>query len=133
MLFGHPVELTWFKDLKKARAKSEFFLFTVTSCLVFEEQRQGGGRSFQRPGYRGNFRNYQDRRGMTTSPGNYDGGRRARTGSSSSGGAADNSGFRARAGKNRYSHSRSRSFSGSSSRSGSVSGQSRSRSRSRGR
>ncbi|TPP66231.1 Dentin sialophosphoprotein [Fasciola gigantica] len=121
MLFGHPVELTWFKDLKKARAK------------MFEEQRQGGGRSFQRPGYRGNFRNYQDRRGIPTSPGNYDGVRRARTGSSSSGGAAENSGFRGHMGKNRYSQSRSRSFSGSSSRSASVSGQSRSRSQSRGR
>ncbi|VDP87803.1 unnamed protein product, partial [Echinostoma caproni] len=128
MLFGHPVELTWFRDLKKAPCRIDFNFLSV-----FEEQRQSGGRSFQRSGFRGNFRNFQDRRGMANSPGNYDSGRRARTGSSSSGGAAENSGLRGQSGKARYSRSRSRSFTGSSSRSASPSGQSRSRSHSRSR
>ncbi|VDN97596.1 unnamed protein product [Rodentolepis nana] len=46
-LFGHPIEVTWFKDLKKARARA------------YEEQRLNRFRSVR--GFRGN-RNYQDRR-----------------------------------------------------------------------
>ncbi|TGZ73928.1 hypothetical protein CRM22_001232 [Opisthorchis felineus] len=106
-LMGFPVELSWFKDLKKARAK------------MFEEQRQSGGRSFQRQGFRGNFR-ANDRRGMGNSPnGFFEGERRMRAGSSSSDGAGGGN-----AGRHRYSNSRSRSFTGSSSRTGSLSGRS---------
>ncbi|KAF5397728.1 Dentin sialophosphoprotein [Paragonimus heterotremus] len=109
LLMGFPVELTWFKDLKKARAK------------MFEEQRQIGGRPFQRNNFRGNFRS-GDRRAIQTSPNNYfDNGRRMRAGSSSSGGVVGGSMNRPR-----YSNSRSRSFTGSSSRSISRSGRSES-------
>ncbi|CAL8068654.1 unnamed protein product [Calicophoron daubneyi] len=118
-LLGYPVEMSWFKDLKKARAK------------MFEEQRQNGGRQFQRGNFRTNLRSGNDRRGIATSPDNsFDNSRRMRTGSSSSGGAA---GYRGNAGRSRTSQSRSRSFTGSSSRSGSNSPQSRDRSHSQSR
>nr|CDS34040.1 Dentin sialophosphoprotein [Hymenolepis microstoma] len=53
-LFGHPIEVTWFKDLKKARARA------------YEEQRHSRFRSVR--GFRGN-RGYQDRRVHGYSPG----------------------------------------------------------------
>ncbi|CAH8577630.1 unnamed protein product [Schistosoma margrebowiei] len=145
-MFGYPVELTWFKDLKKARAK------------MYEERRQV--RRFP-PNQRG-FRGLEK---SIPSPGNYGDARRIRTGSSSSGGRGyrDNGRNRRsidrrsadrrsldrrsmdrrstdrrsterstdRRSTERRSISRSRSFTGSSSRSASNSGRSRSRSVSR--
>ncbi|CAH8580695.1 unnamed protein product [Schistosoma bovis] len=145
-MFGYPVELTWFKDLKKARAK------------MYEERRQV--RRFP-PNQRG-FRGLEK---SIPSPGNYGDARRIRTGSSSSGGRGyrDNGRDRRsmdrrsadrrsldrrsmdrrstdrrsterstdRRSTERRSVSRSRSFTGSSSRSASNSGRSRSRSVSR--
>ncbi|CAH8577562.1 unnamed protein product [Schistosoma margrebowiei] len=141
-MFGYPVELTWFKDLKKARAK------------MYEERRQV--RRFP-PNQRG-FRGLEK---SIPSPGNYGDARRIRTGSSSSGGRGyrDNGRNRRsidrrsadrrsldrrsmdrrstdrrsterstdRRSTERRSISRSRSFTGSSSRSASNSGRSRSR------
>ncbi|KAM3183668.1 hypothetical protein ACTXT7_009897 [Hymenolepis weldensis] len=52
-LLGHPVEVTWFKNLKKARARA------------YEEQRHSRFRAVR--GFRGN-RSYQDRRGHGYSP-----------------------------------------------------------------
>ncbi|CDS39952.1 Dentin sialophosphoprotein [Echinococcus multilocularis] len=54
-LLGHPVEVTWFKDLKKARAR------------VYEEQRHSRFRAV-RGGFRGNHRGFPDRRGRAYSP-----------------------------------------------------------------
>ncbi|CAH8854248.1 unnamed protein product [Trichobilharzia szidati] len=143
-MFGYPVELTWFKDLKKARAK------------MYEEQRQGRRFPPSARGFRG-----PERRSMQ-SPGNYGDSRRIRTGSSSSGGRGYRDGGRDRRSVDRRSldrrsmdrrstdgrsadhrseerstgrrstdrrtASRSRSFTGSSSRSASRSVVSRSRS-----
>uniref|UniRef100_A0A5K3FIE9 RRM domain-containing protein n=1 Tax=Mesocestoides corti TaxID=53468 RepID=A0A5K3FIE9_MESCO len=54
-LMGHPVEVTWFKDLKKARAR------------VYEEQRHNRFRNI-RGGFRGSHRGFSDRRGRGFSP-----------------------------------------------------------------
>ncbi|CAH8551528.1 unnamed protein product [Heterobilharzia americana] len=149
-MFGYPVELTWFKDLKKARAK------------MFEEQRQARRFPQNNRGFRG-----PERRSIQ-SPGNYGDNRRIRTGSSSSGGRGyrDNGRDRrsidrrsldrrsvdrrstdgrsidrqstdrrsvGRHSTDRRTVSRSRSFTGSSSRSASRSAASRSRSASHAR
>ncbi|CAH8594103.1 unnamed protein product [Schistosoma rodhaini] len=140
-MFGYPVELTWFKDLKKARAK------------MYEERRQVRRFPPNQRGFRGPEKSIP-------SPGNYGDARRIRTGSSSSGGRGyrDNGRDRRsidrrsldrrsmdrrstdrrsterstdRRSTERRSVSRSRSFTGSSSRSASNSGRSRSRSVSR--
>ncbi|KAK4470680.1 hypothetical protein MN116_006211 [Schistosoma mekongi] len=138
-MFGYPVELTWFKDLKKARAK------------MYEERRQVRRFPPNQRGFRG------PEKGVP-SPGNYGDARRVRTGSSSSGGRGyrDNNRNRRsmdrrsvdrrsldrrsidrrsterrstdRRSTERRSVSRSRSFTGSSSRSASNSGRSQSRS-----
>ncbi|VDP24960.1 unnamed protein product [Schistosoma margrebowiei] len=157
-MFGYPVELTWFKDLKKARAKSNLQNSSEVAFPVYEERRQV--RRFP-PNQRG-FRGLEK---SIPSPGNYGDARRIRTGSSSSGGRGyrDNGRDRRsidrrsadrrsldrrsmdrrstdrrsterstdRRSTERRSISRSRSFTGSSSRSASNSGRSRSRSVSR--
>ncbi|VDP26945.1 unnamed protein product [Schistosoma mattheei] len=157
-MFGYPVELTWFKDLKKARAKSNLQNSPEVAFPVYEERRQV--RRFP-PNQRG-FRGLEK---SIPSPGNYGDARRIRTGSSSSGGRGyrDNGRDRRsmdrrsadrrsldrrsmdrrstdrrsterstdRRSTERRSVSRSRSFTGSSSRSASNSGRSRSRSVSR--
>lgn len=157
-MFGYPVELTWFKDLKKARAKSNLRNSPEVAFPVYEERRQV--RRFP-PNQRG-FRGLEK---SIPSPGNYGDARRIRTGSSSSGGRGyrDNGRDRRsmdrrsadrrsldrrsmdrrstdrrsterstdRRSTERRSVSRSRSFTGSSSRSASNSGRSRSRSVSR--
>ncbi|TNN17513.1 Periphilin-1 [Schistosoma japonicum] len=141
-MFGYPVELTWFKDLKKARAK------------MYEERRQVRRFPPNQRGFRG------PEKGIA-SPGNYGDARRIRTGSSSSGGRGYRNNNRNRRSMDRRSVdrrsldrrsidrrsterrstdrrsteqrsvSRSRSFTGSSSRSASNSGRSQSRSVSR--
>ncbi|VUZ57569.1 unnamed protein product [Hymenolepis diminuta] len=88
-LLGHPVEVTWFKNLKKARARA------------YEEQRHSRFRVVR--GFRGN-RSYQDRRGHGYSPSH---GRER----SYSGGPSSNRRFSR--GPSCSSHSSSRSHSGS--------------------
>ncbi|CAH8524291.1 unnamed protein product [Schistosoma turkestanicum] len=147
-MFGYPVELTWFKDLKKARAK------------MYEERRQVRRFPPNQRGFRGLDKSIP-------SPGNYGDARRIRTGSSSSGGRGYRENGRDRRSMDRRSAdhrspdrrstdrrstdrrsaerstdrrsterrsvSRSRSFTGSSSRSASNSRGSQSRSMSRAR
>ncbi|KAL7062064.1 hypothetical protein AAHC03_01528 [Spirometra sp. Aus1] len=65
---GHPVEVTWFKDLRKARARSEIKLFT--NFLVNEDHRSGRFRPFR--GFaRGSFKGPFDHRGRTFSNRSY--------------------------------------------------------------
>ncbi|CAH8594264.1 unnamed protein product [Schistosoma rodhaini] len=152
-MFGYPVELTWFKDLKKARAKSNLQNSSEVAFPVYEERRQVRRFPPNQRGFRGPEKSIP-------SPGNYGDARRIRTGSSSSGGRGyrDNGRDRRsidrrsldrrsmdrrstdrrsterstdRRSTERRSVSRSRSFTGSSSRSASNSGRSRSRSVSR--
>uniref|UniRef100_A0A5K3FH61 RRM domain-containing protein n=1 Tax=Mesocestoides corti TaxID=53468 RepID=A0A5K3FH61_MESCO len=63
---GHPVEVTWFKDLKKARARG-MSQFLVHLGLVYEEQRHNRFRNI-RGGFRGSHRGFSDRRGRGFSP-----------------------------------------------------------------
>ncbi|KAH8871889.1 Periphilin-1 [Schistosoma japonicum] len=153
-MFGYPVELTWFKDLKKARAKSNLQNSSEVAFAVYEERRQVRRFPPNQRGFRG------PEKGIA-SPGNYGDARRIRTGSSSSGGRGYRNNNRNRRSMDRRSVdrrsldrrsidrrsterrstdrrsteqrsvSRSRSFTGSSSRSASNSGRSQSRSVSR--
>ncbi|KAM7539727.1 hypothetical protein Aperf_G00000024489 [Anoplocephala perfoliata] len=96
-LLGHPVEVTWFKDLKKARARA------------FEEQRHGRFRAMR--GLRGNYRGYPERRGRGYSPSHgrdrsYSGGPSSSRNLSRGPSGSSHSSSRSHSGSPAYSHKR---------------------------